>query len=47
VLVVNGTPTTFSEERFAYGSSEVYFQNGRVVRWKNDPASVPLKTRMP
>jgi hypothetical protein len=47
VLAVQGTPTTFSEDRFAYGRSEVFFQNHRVVRWKSDPASIPLKTRMP
>jgi len=47
VLVVQGTPTGFSEDRFAYGSSEVWFQNRRVVRWKSDPASIALKTRMP
>ena len=47
VLVVQGTPTAFSEDRFEYDSSEVYFQNHRVVRWKSDPASIPLKTRMP
>lgn len=43
VLVIQGTPTSFSGDRFGYGASEVYFQNNRVVRWKNDPASVPLR----
>jgi curved DNA-binding protein CbpA len=43
VLVVEGTPTYFSENKFGYGSSEVNFQNGRVVSWKNDPAW-PLRT---
>ena len=38
VLVVQGTPTYFSENEFGYGGSEVYFQNGRVVSWKDDPA---------
>jgi hypothetical protein len=47
VLVVQGTPTAFSEDRFAYGSSEVWFQNRRVVRWKSDPASIALKARVP
>ncbi|MGB6689449.1 MAG: DnaJ domain-containing protein [Terracidiphilus sp.] len=43
VLVVQGTPTSFSENKFGYGASEVYFQNNRVVSWKNDPASVTLR----
>ena len=43
VLVVQGTPTAFTEDTFRYGGSEVYFQDGRVVNWKNDPAW-PLKT---
>ena len=43
VLVVQGTPTSFSASKFGYGASEVYFQNNRVVSWKNDPASVPLR----
>jgi curved DNA-binding protein CbpA len=43
VLVIQGTPTSFSEDKFAYGASEVYFQDNRVVRWKNDPTSVPLR----
>ena len=47
VLVVQGTPTAFSENKFEYGGSEVYFRNNRVVRWKNDPASAPLRTRLP
>ena len=47
VLVIQGTPTAFSKEKFTYGASEVYFQNNRVVSWKNDPASIPLRARMP
>jgi hypothetical protein len=43
VLVVQGTPTAFSEDKFDYGRSEVYFRNDRVVNWKDDPGSVPLK----
>jgi hypothetical protein len=43
VLVVQGTPTLFSEDTFGYGASEVYFKNGRVVNWKSDPA-MPLRT---
>jgi hypothetical protein len=47
VLVVQGTPTAFSEDKFEYGGSEVYFHNDRVTEWKNDPASVPLRARLP
>ena len=47
VLIVQGTPTAFSDDKFEYGTSEVYFQNHRVVRWKSDPASVQLRARVP
>jgi len=43
VLVVQGTPTYFDANTFGYGGSEVYFENGRVVSWKQDPSS-PLRT---
>ena len=43
VLVVEGTPTAFSQDRFDYGSSVVYFRDGRVVAWKNGPGSVVLR----
>lgn len=43
VLVVQGTPTFFSENTFGYGNSEVHFQNNRVASWKSDP-SWPLRT---
>jgi hypothetical protein len=45
VLAVQGTPTAFTENKFEYGGSIVYFQNKRVVSWKNDPASIPLRIR--
>jgi len=45
VLVVQGTPTFWSENTFGYGGSEVYFKNGKVVNWKNDPESVPLRAK--
>jgi curved DNA-binding protein CbpA len=44
VLVVQGTPTLFSENTFGYGGSRVFFANNRVTGWKNDPATVPLHT---
>jgi hypothetical protein len=42
---VQGTPTFWSENTFGYGGSEVYFKNGKVVNWKNDPESVPLRAK--
>jgi hypothetical protein len=45
VLALQGTPTGFSENKFEYGGSVVYFQNNRVVSWRIDPASVPLRIR--
>jgi hypothetical protein len=42
VLVVQGTPTLFSENTFGYGGSRVFFESNRVVGWKNDPDTVPL-----
>ena len=42
VLKVQGTPTAFSENKFEYGRSAVYFRNNKVVSWKEDPASAPL-----
>jgi len=43
--VVQGTPTAFSDDKYEYGGSEVYFRNDRVVNWKNDIGSIPLKVR--
>jgi hypothetical protein len=43
VIAIQGTPTLWSENTFGYGGSEVYFRNGRVVNWKNDPATVQLR----
>jgi curved DNA-binding protein CbpA len=45
VLVIQGTPNVFSADMFGYGRSAVYFKNDRVVRWNEDPASVPLRAR--
>jgi hypothetical protein len=45
VLVVQGTPTAFTEDKFEYGKSEVNFRNNRVVSWKEDPDSTPLWAR--
>ena len=43
VLVVQGTPTAFSNDKFEYGGSQVYFHNGRVISLKNDPTTIPLR----
>jgi len=45
VLVVQGTPTAFTADKFEYGGSAVYFRDNLVVRWKSDPASIPLRAR--
>jgi hypothetical protein len=47
VLIVQGTPTAFSDGQFEYGTSKVFFQNHRVVRWESDPASIPLRAQLP
>jgi hypothetical protein len=43
VIALQGTPTLFSDNEFGYNNSRIYFQNNRVVSWKQDPASVPLR----
>ena len=43
VIAVQGTPNLLAQNEFGYGNSIVYFQSGRVVSWKEDPASVRLK----
>jgi curved DNA-binding protein CbpA len=43
VLVVQGTPTSFTHDRFDYGSSAVYFRDNRVVAWKDGPGPVRLR----
>ncbi len=45
VLAIQGTPDSFSDNVFEYGSSRVYFQNGRVTRWQSN--SPTLKARIP
>lgn len=42
VIALQGTPTLFSDNEFGYGNSLVYFQNGHVTGWKEDPASPRL-----
>ena len=43
VIALQGTPILFSRNEFGYGRSVVFFQNDRVVGWKEYPASVRLK----
>lgn len=45
VLAVQGTPTMLDEDKYEYGGSEVDFHNNKVVDWKNDPNSTPLRAR--
>jgi hypothetical protein len=43
VIAVQGTPDMLFADKFAYGSSEVFFENGHVIGWRNNPSSVPLR----
>jgi outer membrane protein assembly factor BamE (lipoprotein component of BamABCDE complex) len=46
VLAVQGAPTEFTERVWKYGSSSVFFNNGRVVSWDIWPGA-PLRIQMP
>jgi hypothetical protein len=35
VLAIQGTPDRFTGDSFHYGTSDVFFQHGRVVGWRN------------
>lgn len=43
VIALQGTPTLFSQNKFGYGDSMVYFRNDRVIGWDDDPNSVRLR----
>ena len=43
VVAVQGTPTMLSENTFAYGASEVFFDGGRVIGWNDNHASERLR----
>lgn len=43
VIALQGTPTLFSDNKFGYGKSVVFFQSDRVVGWNEDPGSVRLR----
>ena len=45
VVIVQGTPSSFTENRFEYGYSKVNFRNGRVTSWDNTTLN-PLKVKM-
>ena len=35
VLAIQGTPDRFTQDSFHYGTSDIFFRNGRVVSWNN------------
>lgn len=43
VIAVQGTPTMLSENKLAYGGSEVFFDDGRVIGWNDNHASERLR----
>jgi hypothetical protein len=43
VIALQGTPTLFSDDKFGYGGSFVYFKKDVVVGWKQDPGSARLR----
>ena len=45
VAAIQGTPDSFSEGRFGYGYSNVYFKDGRVTNWYSTRLS-PLKVKL-
>ena len=42
---IQGTPTSLTDTKCVYGSSSVYFRNGRVAGWQTAP-NYPLKLEM-
>ena len=45
VLFIQGTPTSYDDQSWSYGSSHIQFRDGRVVSWYNSPLS-PLKVQL-
>lgn len=43
VIAVQGTPTLLSENKLAYGGSEVFLEGGRVIGWNDNHASERLR----
>lgn len=44
VVAVQGTPNLLSRDKFAYGSSQVFFEDDHVIGWMNDHNSIQLRT---
>jgi hypothetical protein len=45
VLAQEGTAASASEDKLVYGSSELYFKDGRVTGWRIDPAR-PIRVKL-
>ncbi|MBI4535581.1 MAG: hypothetical protein HY708_04830, partial [Ignavibacteriae bacterium] len=43
-LIAQGMPSEFSEQVWRYGFSMVYFENGRLTKWYESPAT-PLRIK--
>jgi hypothetical protein len=43
VIAVQGTPTMLSENKLAYGGSEIFFEDGRVIGWNDNHGSQRLR----
>ncbi|HTB98754.1 MAG TPA: J domain-containing protein [Terracidiphilus sp.] len=43
VIAVQGTPTLLTENKLAFGRSEVFLEDGRVVGWNDNHASTRLR----
>jgi len=45
VYAIQGVPSKTEDDVWYYGKSKVYFENGKVARWEEDPDS-PLRSNM-
>jgi hypothetical protein len=46
VTAVLGTPTSSTENKLLYGGSELDFTAGKLIGWKIDPASMPIRVKL-
>jgi hypothetical protein len=46
VIAIQGTPTTFSEDKLTYAKTEFYFSDDKLAGWKIDPASGPARVKL-
>jgi curved DNA-binding protein CbpA len=46
VLTQQGTPTAATEDKLVYGRSELDFKHNRVIGWKIDPVSSPIRVKL-